>query len=293
MSHPGAGVATVCLLLAQVPQDTAPLEQILVRLDRLSELYRDQALEFACDERITYVDPTNERSVHDFEYLYVYEEGRGFLDYRTLPRAGLKKGEPPAPIDPAVYTLPFFVRRAYSWIFIFERGKRSMYHYTLEGDETVRGRRASRVRFEPILPYRRDLNDWVGTAWVDQEDHQLLRIEAQKEDQHAKKLAFERLLSGADPIEDHAGQTYSFSDVVTEFKVQKNGLAFPDAVVSTRTRCAAKPGRHGIKSTCWTAYSVTQRYSNYRFFAIRTREEIRDFLSGGPAPATPPAPPRR
>ena len=291
MSHPCAGVAAACLLLAQAPQGTAPLEQILGRLDRLSELYRDQALEFACDERVTYVDPTNEREVHDFEYIYVYEEARGFLDYRTLPRAGLKKGEPPAAIDLAAYTLPFFVRRAYSWIFIFERGKRSMYHYTLEGDETVRGRRASRVRFEPIPPYQPDLNDWVGTAWVDQDDYQLLRIEAQKTNQRATKLAFERLLSGADPIEDQAGKTYSFSEVVTDFKVQKNGLAFPDAVVMTRTRCAAKPGKSGITSTCWSAYSVTQRYSKYRFFAIRTREEIRDFLSGEPAAAVPPAPP--
>lgn len=291
MSHPRAGVAVACLLLAQAPQETAPLEEILARLDRLSELYRDQALQFACDERLTYVNATNEREVHDFEYIYVYDEARGFLDYRTLPRAGLKKGEPPAEIDPAVYTLPFFVRRAYSWIFIFERGKRGMYHYTLEGDETVRGRRASRVRFEPVPPYQHDLNDWIGTAWVDQDDHQIVRIEAQKEDQRATKVAFERLLSGADPIEDQAGKTYSFSEVVTDFKVQKSGLAFPDAIVMTRTRCAARPDRHGIKSTCWPAYSVTQKYSNYRFFAIRTREEIRDFLSGAPAAANPPGSP--
>lgn len=270
------------------PRPDAPaLDPILGRLGRLAQLYRDQALQFTCDERIDYQDRANFREIHDFEYIYVYDESGGFLDYRTLPHAGVKKGAPPPEIDPAAYRLPFFVRRAYSWIFIFEPGKERMYRYALDGEETVHGRRAWRVRFEPIPPYVADLNDWVGTAWVDGEDYQLLRIEAQKVDQRRKKLEFERLVSGADPIKDHAGEIYSFWEVVTDFKAQKNDLAFPDVILATRRECTAKPGGSGIKSRCWRAFTVRQTYSNYRFFSIRTREEIHAFLSGGPALATP------
>jgi hypothetical protein len=269
----------------------AAVDQVLDHLGRLAELYRDQALQFTCDERIDYEDRANKHEIHDFEYIYVYDESRGFLEYRTLPHAGVKKGAPPAEIDPAMYRLPTFVRRAYSWIFIFEPGKRKLYRYTLEGRELVHGRQALRLRFDPILPYDTDLNDWVGMAWVDEEDSQLLRIEAQKVDQRARKLAYERLLSGVDPIEDHAGEPYSFMEIATEFKEQKNDLAFPDATVTTRRHCEAKPGKHGIKSTCWPVYSVTQTYTNYRFFSIRTRDEIRAFLSGGPAPTMPPTTP--
>lgn len=274
------------------PSPAAALDPILGRLGRLAQLYRDQALQFTCDERIDYQDRANVREIHDFEYIYVYDDAGGFLDYRTLPHAGVRKGAPPAEIDPATYRLPFFVRRAYSWIFIFEPGKEHMYRYTLEGKETLRGRRACRVRFEPIPPYVVDLNDWVGTAWVDGEDFQLLRIEAQKVDQLKRKLEFERLRSGADPIKDHAGEIYSFWEVDTDFKGQKNDLAFPDVILTTRRECTAKPGARGIKSACWRAFTVRQTYSNYRFFSIRTREEIHAFLSGGPAPAMTPDSPR-
>jgi hypothetical protein len=285
-----AVVAAACLMLGPVRQD-ATVDQILDRLGRLAVLYRDQALQFTCDERIDYEDSANRHEIHDFEYIYVYDEARGFLDYRTLPHAGVKKGAPPPEVDPATYRLPFFVRRAYSWIFIFEPGKERMYRYTVEGPETIHGRRAWRVRFEPIPPYQQDLNDWAGTAWVDGEDSQLLRIEAQKVDQRERKLEFERLLSGADPIKDHAGEIYSFWEVVTDFKEQRNDLAFPAAIVTTRRQCTAKPGGRGIKSRCSPVYTVNQTYSNYRFFSIRTREEIHEFLSGGPAPAMPPTTP--
>jgi hypothetical protein len=280
-------------LSSEPPADAAgridePLASILERLDRTTALYRDQALEFACDERIVYVDPANDRAVYDFDYIYVYDEARGFLDYRTLPHAGLRKGEAPANVDPAAYTLPAFVRRAYSWIFLFERAKWRMHRYALEAEESIRGARCFRIRLEPQIPYDHDINDWFATVWVDASSHRLVRIEAQKADHQARKAAFKRLASGLESIEGHSGDVFSFTEFATDFSVQKNGMAFPDTILIERKRCQVKSGGHKLTSACSTVYTVTQKYSNYQFFGTRTSEEIRSLLSGEPAAPLPP-----
>ncbi len=259
-------------------EDTA-LSELLARLDGLADLYRDNALRFSCNETITY-EPAGGpgRKVYELEYIYVYEKDEGLSDYRTRRGVHLKKGEAPQPVDLVTYGLPTFVQRAYSWVFIFERAKREMYKYRILGEEKVGGRMAAIVAFEPVPPFQTDLNDWFGSAWVDRETYQLLKVDAVKADQHLERMRFEVDLEAGSEIEDPA-RARIITRISTEFSVQRSGMTFPESVIIHRSRYKAREEKKKMVLVEWPVARITQSYANYRFFGVRTRDEIRAIVS--------------
>ena len=67
-------------------------ESLLQVLARVSNLYHDSALSFACNESI--VDSGLGDHTYRFEYIYIYDESKGFQDYRTQGWAGHGEGRP-------------------------------------------------------------------------------------------------------------------------------------------------------------------------------------------------------
>lgn len=260
---------SVCVTVRAEESD---LTHLLGRLHGVAELYRDTALEFTCKERIRYSHPGVRGRDLRFAYIYAYDPKRGLSDYRT-------RIDSRWPVRIEDYEIPSVLKRAYSWVFVFEWAKRDMYRFWLAGEEEMFGRHAVKVGFEPISPVSMDLNDWFGTAWLDQDTFQLLRVEALKADQQAEVERLEADLLGKGGA--YTGRPYKVVRVVTDFSVEKNGMRFPGKVVSTLNEYRIRK-RHDRREPVETkVYEVTQSYYDYFFFSVRTRDEIRAIVGHG------------
>jgi hypothetical protein len=258
------------------------LEETLDHLSRAAGLYRDSALRFSCDEEIAGSGLGGK--TYRFEYIYVYSSSRGFKDYRTDPAA-----RRPREIDLNAYRIPQFLRRAYSWIFVFGEAARKHHRYTIVGEDVAFGRAALKLAFEPIPPFKRDMNEWFGTAWIDSETFQLLKVEALHRDEHRKQKEFEADLARSSTRHPRGRKKrYHIERVSTEFSFEKNGMRFPGKVVITLTELAI-PGEDGATPFDESpVYRIEQTYANYRFFSVRTLDEIQAIVSGPSRLAPPP-----
>jgi hypothetical protein len=249
------------------------LEGLLDRLGRVAGLYHDTALQFSCDEEITGTGLAD--APYRFEYIYVYSASQGLRDYRTVPGVN-----PPHEVDPNAYRIPQFLRRAYSWVFVFGAAARKHHRYAIVGEDNALGRAALKVTFEPIPPFRRDVNEWYGTAWVDRETFQILKVEALKREEQRKQRELEEDL--ASPPGNGRRKRHRIERVTTEFSVEKNGMRFPGKVAIALTEFVV-PGE-GAPFDESPVYRIEQNYTNYRFFSVRTRDEIRALVSGPSRP---------
>ena len=272
-------MAIACPAGASGEDETAlpSLDRILARLARVAALYRDNALRFTCNETVSY-SGKGMPSVLKFEYVYRFsEEEQALVDYR-VPRGRLAEASAARQERVAMenYGLPAYILRAYSWIFVFQEGVRPFYRYSLEGQEKYQGRAAIRVRFEAIPPYTEGGNDWFGTALVDRETYQLLHVEAIEAKEYDQYLLLqektgERGDLGA-PV--YRG-TYTYSTYFTDFDVVRNGLRLPGRAMITRSDYEVRGGAGKGSVLEHPVYKVIQTYKRYRFFGVRTEEEVR------------------
>jgi len=250
------------------------LEGMLRRLNRVAKLYRDGALEFSCNETMTWSDP-GPRKVRS-SYMYVYDDATGFHDYRTR----LENGRPVL-VVPGSEGPDHFLQRAYSWAFVF--GAIPNHRFFLEGRETALGRAAYRIDFAPVPPIKEGINDWYGNVWVDVETYQILKVEAVHDDQQAAYAGFQAELKRAEPAPPGAPERkFVFETVTTEFTVVKNGMRFPGKVTIARSRYVFPGGGRGNPYREIPLSLVTQTYDDYRFFGVRTEEEIRRIVLSDP-----------
>jgi hypothetical protein len=250
-----------------------PAIGILRGLDKASQLYLDTALRFACQEKI--VDQTTtSRRAYTFDYLYVYDDAHGYQDYRT-------RGAAEDRVDPRSLGIRQFLERASMWVLVFNRTRFEQHRYRLAGGDRMHGVQAVMVEFEPLPPYKEGRNDWFGTAWVDPATHQLLHVEAMKSDDHRRWEELKTGRRGTNHVTDW------ITEVVTDFEVVKNGMRFPSRATATSRRYLS--GELPPKSL--REARSTQTYSKYRFYGVRTYEEVRSLLGLQTLPgASPPSP---
>jgi VWFA-related protein len=271
-----AGLETLADAPVDEPRDPAMLrlqEQILARLANVSLLYRDNALRFTCDETIL-SGGRGSPVLHKFRYLYRYSESEQMLQDFRLPRRGLDPDElsDAGQVQLDTYGLPVFLLRAYSWIFIFHEDNQPLYRYDLRGEDEALHRPAWRIDFEPIPPIRSSYNDWFGSAWIDRETYQLLLVEARRPDDHEREALLQSMLqtvreSGRG---GYAG-TIPILSYTTEFDVEKNGMRFPGRSLIDKVDFEIRGGKVVERPV----FHVSQTYKRYRFYNVRTAEEIR------------------
>ncbi len=274
----GAGAA----LGAAAPPEQLYLEELLRGMDRATYLYLDSALRFACTETIAESMPGGRR-VHRFEYLFVYDKGQGFRDYRTVVRK--KQAEQVSPEHEGV---GLYLERAYMWVLIFHGTRQARFHYQLAGGETVQGVPTLRVQFEPIPPCEEGINDWSGTAWIDPSTYQIVKVEASKTKDSEEAARMEKDADSilASPSEG-PGRSYRVERAVTEFSVIKNGMRFPGEVRIRSTLYYLPRRPQSNVPEVISEVQSKQSYSKYRFYGVRTFEEVQELLSPGKAPARP------
>ena len=287
----------------QIPE----LGSLLDVMGRVAGLYRDNALSFTCVERITDTryrvqNRVARRTTHLFDYFYVFDDvpapdalpvddadavnadaettprsqaGR-LQDYRTT--RGLQDDGAARRVLLGDLGLPAYLERAYSWIFVFQPGLRDYFEFALEGRDEIDGRPALVVRFDPRAPYEAGRNDWFGRAWIDADRYQLLRVEAV---QSQEVLA---VLRAAAVSESPLGG-YLFTWARVDFEQDTNGMRFPSRAMligagvsmtdlsdeSYRAK-ASEMLNDGIDHD--RLFRIEHRYSDYRFFSVRTATEI-------------------
>lgn len=253
------------------------LQYLLDRLDRVAALYRDNALSFTCDETIHHAGRGNP-SILKFRYIYRYSEEKQALDdYRILRgRKSELSPEKKEKIALDHYGLPQFLVRAYSWVFLFEESLWKYQSFAIEGEGDWQGRPAILLRFEPLEAYRQDSDLWYGTAWVDRETFHLLHVEAiETEDYPQYRLAHRLMREGRDAATFNYRGAFTYSVCSTDFDVVKHGMRFPGRNVIRRSQYHARSGAGRESLDEDPLYNVTQVYSRYKFFSVRTEEEIR------------------
>jgi hypothetical protein len=280
-SRQGSIAVVLCLVAAAVSAEgrsgDVSLDALLPRLARVAELFRDSALKFACEETITWSGKEQVGGRQKFGYVFVYSDTEGYKDYRTWLRGGKKRE-----VNPDQYHVPAYLRSAFVWVFVFKSPRQALHRYEIVGEETVLDRPAVKIRFEPILPYRYKINDWFGWAWVDRETAQPLKVEAYQPDDWAAKIALETDLGGGrrealyGPVVEDEG--YEIEKFTTEFSVVKNGMRFPGSVEIQRTRYKVYSNWRKRKYREKEILRVRQVYRNYRFYGVRTAEEIQGLV---------------
>jgi hypothetical protein len=258
------------LWAAGTAADASDLERTLTRLARVAELYRDTALGFACQETIAYSGIASGRI--QFAYLFIRDENGRLRDFRTW-KTGTTAKERGHEVNPVDYRVPVFLESAYLWAFIFRADRQPLFRFEKLRDENVGDRTAVVIQFVPRPPIRKKLNDWAGYAWIDRRTSQILKVEA-----YSPADWNQRHRPKAEIVEEH--KPYDIERVVTDFGFEKNGMRFPTHVELTTTRYAVASGNSGDELRESTLQKLTQDYSRFEFYSVRSSDEIMRFVNG-------------
>jgi hypothetical protein len=117
---------------------------------------------------------------------------------------------------------------------------------------------------------------------VDRETAQLLRVEAYEPDDWTTKAALEEDLAGG-RRQASSGPTvtddgYQVQKITTTYDVVENGMRFPGLVEIVRNNSKVYVNGARRKAREREVLRVKQVYSNYRFYGVRTEEEIRGLV---------------
>lgn len=245
------------------------LELLLTRLDRSAAQYSASALTFSCTETIRWEGRGIQDGRRRFNYVVTLDDQGVFADYRILARKHRRPGAPKR-VEPRDYGVPTYLRSAYLWSFIFKRERWPRHRYEIVGEEEVYDRAATVIRFEPIPPYRVDVNNWFGTAWVDRDSAQLLKVTARRPEDEEQLRKPERHAAG----EAVSDWTYVIEEVTTEFTVEERGLRYPRRVDLRQRSFSFLRGIEDWRRSSRTILEVTQIYSDYRFFVVEATTDL-------------------
>ena len=256
------------LSLAAEASSSTALGGLLNRLDRTAQLYGERARSFTCEETIRW-DKKGETGRRKFGYVVVLDENENFDDYRTHLRRG-KALAAPSRVKPEDFSVPAYLRSAYLWVFIFRRDRWPFHHYEIAGEEKLFGRSAVVIRFEPVPPHKEIINYWYGSAWVDRETAQLLKVVAHRPEDHEEMRRIERHRAG----EAVSDWIYFVEEISTEFKIVERGMRFPSRVELRQVNYDFMRGLSDWNSQERTTLWVYQTYDECRFFEVESDATI-------------------
>jgi hypothetical protein len=282
-----AVVLTVNSEPGPVRSDDAPdLAVTLRRLARVAELYRDTALKFSCSEyfrveksedfgadlRLLKRKPRGEPT---FFLTHFYDDDGKLNVHRATPTS-VRRARKDA-VMPETQSLTADhpgIERPLFWIFLFEAGKDEVIEYDLLGRDEVFERPALKIGFKPKGRWIHDINDWVGTAWIDEETLQLLKVQGQHRSHIEARERLDRLRSEVPSFLYGEEHTIPITHTETLFEHEKNGMRFPSQVI-TRTNTVTLSNKNEIEHSLWLSQ---QFIKNCKFYNVRTSDTIRQAI---------------
>lgn len=248
------------------PGSPDALGELLTRLDRTAQLYSERARGFTCEETIRW-DKKGKTGRRKFGYVVALDDSDNFDDYRTRLRSR-KRDSPPSRVRPEDLGVPAYLRSAYLWVFLFKRDRWPFHHYQIIEETRLFDRPAVVIRFEPIPPYRETVNNWYGSAWIDLETAQPLKVVAHRPEDHEEIRKIERHRAG----EAVSDWVYFVEEVSTEFNVEERGMRLPSRV---ELRQSNHYFMRGLNEEERTTLRVYQTYTDYRFFEVETATDFK------------------
>jgi hypothetical protein len=257
-----------------------PLQDLLLRR---AAMYEKAAVGFSCDETVLQgkfsASSGDNKKEEETRYSYLVEGDplKGFEELRFLLDSNNAPQESRI-VDPG---LP--VPGAYDWALLFTESHRPHFRFEPAGEEIVGFHATLKVAFTgPATWVRgREIEEWSGTAWVDRETGNFVKIVAapNRQDEllplRTTKWMKGVRLGGVPLKKQPRGYRYQIS-----FTVEKFGLSFPGEAV-TRLFSLNAQGEEEVRER------ITQSYRNYIFFNVHSDQE---FQGAGGEPAPPPKP---
>lgn len=250
-------------LVEPPPQPPPALEEMLRRFGQRALQYESLALRFICMEWVRRSDdpPGEERR---FDYMYVEAQEQRYVPYRQRHTGRLGRSVPETGLE-------FNFPDSYSWTLMFLPSRQHIFHFNFVGEEWFSLRRAYILEFTAPLPFTsgRTIYEWSGKVWVDAENSNLLKVEAEpgnqserlKQELKAYRQAPRFLIfpMGKKP----RGARYNIT-FLNEF--QK--ISLPDQA-DHRDYTLELEGTEVLEEI------VTLRYSGYQFFNVDAKEFLK------------------
>ncbi|MFQ5876735.1 MAG: hypothetical protein ACE5JH_03440 [Acidobacteriota bacterium] len=237
------------------------LPSLLRRLAEKAEVYEEVALRFVCIETITSSD-------HPFDeprYDYMYVEAR---EQRYMPYRQKHTGRPGRGVKEESLDLRF--PDSYSWTLMFAPDRQHLFHFRYVGTEWFSLRLSHIIEFTAPLPFTdgRTVYQWSGRVWVDAENYNFLKVEAEPGNQ-TDRLAAELEAYRRAPrflvfplASKPRGASYNIT-FLNEFQ----GLSLPDQAEYVSFTLNLQGEQE------WEA-RLTLRYSGYQFFGVEVKDKF-------------------
>jgi uncharacterized protein involved in tolerance to divalent cations len=237
------------------------IEDLLAALAEKATVYQSIALRFVCMEWNLNSDNPNDDKTYD--YMYVEEEAQRYRPYRQ------RHSENPNQTSGEIEVENTFPD-SYSWTLMFLRERQGLFRFEFVADEWFALRRAHVLAFTAPLPYSggETIYEWGGKVWIDAENLNFLKIEAEPANQEERLKQMLREYRQAPrflvfPMKSRpAGGRYSIT-----FLNEYQRLSLPDGAEYQGFVLDLEGNAEltGFRS---------QRYGRYQFFGVEVRDRF-------------------
>jgi|SRR5262245_10381739 len=238
---------------------TDDLDDLLKKLGERASAYETIALRFVCIESIRSSDDS--RSEKRYDYMYVQAEEQRYRPFRQAHTGRLGKMVSEANVD-------FNFPDAYSWTLMFVPERQHLFHFKRVGQEWFSLRQTQILEFEAPLPFTsgRTIYEWSGKVWVDAENYNILKVEAEPGNQSARLKEELKTYRQAPrfliyPMGKRPhGQRYNIT-----FLNELHDISLPDEVEVVNFTLDLQAQEE------WESQTIL-RYSGYQFFGVDVKD---------------------
>ena len=246
---------------AQVDSGDYDLEPLLNSLAEKARVYESIALRFVCLEATHSSEERGDGRAYD--YMYVEAEAQRYRPYRQ------KHSENPNASTPEV-ELDTDFPDSYSWTLMFVPNRQHLFHFKYEGEEFFSLRRATILSFTAPLPYTsgRTIYEWSGRVWIDAENLNFLKVEAQPANQEERmKELLKTFRQSTRFLGMNLGHRPAGARYEITFLSEYQKLSLPDHAEYRRfvLDIDGNPELTGF---------LVQKYSGYQFFGVQVNDKF-------------------
>jgi hypothetical protein len=237
------------------------IESLLAALAEKAKVYQSIALRFICVENNhTSQDPNDDTT---YDYMYVEAETQRYRPYRQRHSENQNQTRGEIEVE---NNFP----DSYSWTLIFLPERQHLFKFENLGHEWFSLRKAHVIGFTAPLPYTtgRTIYEWSGRIWVDAENYNFLKIEAEPSNQQERLKALLREYRQAPrflifPLKGRpSGGRYEIT-----FLSEYQRLSLPD-------QAEYQEFVLDLEGNAELTGFRTQRYSRYQFFGVEIQDRF-------------------
>jgi len=238
------------------------LPDLLAKLGEKAKTYESVALKFVCIEGIRNSNdpPENERR---YDFMYVEAQQQRYIPYRQRHTGKPAKTVPETNID-------FDFPDSYSWTLMFLPDRQQLFHFKYVRQDWFSLRLAYIIEFTASLPYTsgRTIYEWGGRVWVDAENYNFLKVEAEPGNQDERlKLELKSYRQAPRFLIYPMARTPRGASYDITFLNEYQKLSLPDQL-DYKTFEVELDGSQTMEGV------TILRYTGYRFYDVDVRDKF-------------------